>query len=262
MSSRIAIRVLGQNLTTEVSGGSYAAATVHAAVKASILSDDALMLSQCLRNDVLKPWAKFNLSAGSGVAPIVSLDTDPPEQKNEKAQALKATAEALVASAGALDAMMKLGLKVDLARFAKEQELPLSSNEITPPPVPQLPEPTPQPPTPTHVLSLAQPLGIEGEIEQALTIQQELDGVAEDASKLGAQSFDGLLSALNSVVQDIDDEAELQVETLKAKLLDVYGQFDESEFERIMEASLILSDGLGDSSVLAQPTIEEKEGEP
>jgi phage gp29-like protein len=62
--SSIAILMLGQNLTTEVKGGSRSAAEVHERVRADFLRADAVTLSSFLRESVLKPWAAFNFGAG------------------------------------------------------------------------------------------------------------------------------------------------------------------------------------------------------
>lgn len=56
----VSIAILGQNLTSEVKGGSYAAARVHDEVKLDIVKADAEMLSTCLREDVIKPWVRYN----------------------------------------------------------------------------------------------------------------------------------------------------------------------------------------------------------
>lgn len=57
----MAVRVLGQNLSTEVKGGSFAAASVHERVAQRKLAFDAESLGACLREQVLMPWASFKI---------------------------------------------------------------------------------------------------------------------------------------------------------------------------------------------------------
>ena len=58
--ARFAIRILGQNLTTEASGGSYAAASVHATVKADIVSFYAETWSEAVNKQIVQPWLDEN----------------------------------------------------------------------------------------------------------------------------------------------------------------------------------------------------------
>ncbi|WP_437759497.1 phage portal protein family protein [Sorangium sp. So ce1389] len=89
----IAIRILGQNLTTEVKGGSYAAASVHERILASIIRGVVTSLSTTLRNHLLKPWARFNFG-DENLAPFPKWDTSPPANKTEEMQATKTFVEA------------------------------------------------------------------------------------------------------------------------------------------------------------------------
>lgn len=59
----IAIAVLGQNLTTEVQGGSLAASEVHRVVKGELLRFYAESFSTCLHDQLLEPWAELNFGS-------------------------------------------------------------------------------------------------------------------------------------------------------------------------------------------------------
>lgn len=75
----IAIAIAGQNLTSEVTRGSYAAAQVHATIANVLLRSDAESLSTTLHDQVLSQWAAYNLAGGSQAAPWPVWDTMPPE---------------------------------------------------------------------------------------------------------------------------------------------------------------------------------------
>ena len=70
-----AISIAGQNLTTEVSGGSYAAATVHDFIRRDYIEHDEQVLSTTLHNGPLKWWALFNF--GTDEAPWLRWNTNP-----------------------------------------------------------------------------------------------------------------------------------------------------------------------------------------
>lgn len=55
-----AIQVLGQNLSTEVKGGSYAAAAAHESVRFDFLTADARETAATIRRDLLEPIVRYN----------------------------------------------------------------------------------------------------------------------------------------------------------------------------------------------------------
>jgi phage gp29-like protein len=83
----VAVNLLGQNLSTEVKGGSFAAAVAHTAIRNDILQSDAELLSQCLVEQVLRRWALINFGS-EDAAPIPSWKTKPSEDRVSKGQAL------------------------------------------------------------------------------------------------------------------------------------------------------------------------------
>jgi phage gp29-like protein len=91
----ITLAILGQNLTTEVSGGSYAAATVHGQVRQDYLEADARVLAQAFMTQALRVWAQFNFG-DPNLAPRVRWRTEPPEDRATEGDALGKLAAALV----------------------------------------------------------------------------------------------------------------------------------------------------------------------
>jgi hypothetical protein len=73
----IAVAINGQNLTTEVSGGSFAAAEVHKAIAGVLLASDASTLATCIHDQALVWWSVYNLGDKSH-APWPLWDTTPP----------------------------------------------------------------------------------------------------------------------------------------------------------------------------------------
>lgn len=139
----IAIRLLGQNLTTEVQGGSYAAANVQDRVRHDYLEWDAGGESTTLHTGIAEPWAWAN-EGDRSLAPWVLRQTDPPEDQAAKA----ATLSTLATAATALKALEK---RVDVVTMLEEHGVPLLTEaeaaaieaKEPPPPVPPTGAPAP-----------------------------------------------------------------------------------------------------------------------
>jgi phage gp29-like protein len=129
-SAGITIALSGQNLTTQVKGGSLSAASVHERVERTLLIADANSRARTLHDQVLVHWAAYNLRGGARAAPWPTWDTTPPED-------LAATG---LAWNSALDAMAKaeeLGLEIDEKDVARRFRVPLrrlANPRVKPPP--------------------------------------------------------------------------------------------------------------------------------
>jgi phage gp29-like protein len=77
-NAELSILLVGQNLTSEVQGGSFAAARVHENVRDDLIRFDAEALATCLREQVLTWWAEFNFG-DARLAPWPNWDTKPPQ---------------------------------------------------------------------------------------------------------------------------------------------------------------------------------------
>jgi len=110
MDKQISKAVLGQNLTTEVSGGSLAAAKTHDDVRMEIKDADAGMLAECLNRSLI-PWLVDYNFAGVSQYPTIRFIT-------EKEETLKDLAER--------DAMLvnEVGLPLGLDYFYEKYNLP------------------------------------------------------------------------------------------------------------------------------------------
>lgn len=125
-NSSIAITLIGQNLTTEVKGGAYAAAQVHQNIRADILRGDAQNLGLCLQAQVLGPWAKFN-HGDAALAPLPTWSTDPPEDKAQAGTALKNLGDGLTA-------LRHAGVKPDVDAIVKAHGVPVTGKAEEPEP--------------------------------------------------------------------------------------------------------------------------------
>ncbi len=86
------VALLGQNLSTEVSGPVATGATLHGKVLQVYVEDDNEKLHTCIRDQSLRYWSEFNFGNGS-LAPWSSYDVTPPEDEKQKAAVAKTKAD-------------------------------------------------------------------------------------------------------------------------------------------------------------------------
>lgn len=134
----IAIAVLGQNLSTEVQGGSFAAAQVHEMVRIDKRREDA-GLARCLRDQVLTWWALYNYGDAE-LAPRMAYEVDPPADEMAMAGVLEKVGVAVAALQGTgadvdVDAIMDL-YAVPMHPKSEEDEdaisVPAGASSLTP----------------------------------------------------------------------------------------------------------------------------------
>lgn len=140
--SRMAIRLLGQNLTTEVGAGSLAAARVHENVKLEIIQFDDRTINEHLRDQVLRPFCRFNYPTGDVLAPRIQRHTAPTEDRKNEADTASAAATALAT-------LLAAGVPVDVVAYARRYGVPLlmkdDGDEGRAHAPPELPPPPPLP---------------------------------------------------------------------------------------------------------------------
>lgn len=133
LDTNIAVFYLGQNLTTEVQGGSFAAAQVHARVRQDYLDADAEVLSTALR-EVIKRWGRLNVSGWrDDLAPWPTWRTKAPEDQQVKAATLFSFSQAL-------EKLLAKGVQVDVAALAEAYGVPMLAGPAVI--APAQPEPT------------------------------------------------------------------------------------------------------------------------
>ncbi len=117
----IAIILAGQNLTTEVQGGSYAAAEVHRFIRGDLIRADGQTLSTCLHDQGVVFWAERNFG-DRALAPWPKWDTQPPEDLAALAQIWGST----IASVNAWNTLLAAqNQEVDFDEIARRVRLPV-----------------------------------------------------------------------------------------------------------------------------------------
>ena len=139
--SRFAIRLLGNNLSTEVKSGSFAATQVHFGAEQNVLEADARAMAACIRRDLLEPWALFNFGARE-LAPRLSWEVDLPDDPT-------AFANSLAAFANAANSIRGLPIPIDWGKLGERFGIPMAPPPAVGPEAdPPAPAPAPAPAAP------------------------------------------------------------------------------------------------------------------
>lgn len=130
----IAVELLGQASNAQ-EGGSYAKAVALNTIRQDILEADAVSIAQALREQILRPWARFNFG-DADLAPIPCWDATPPEDAAKLATTWQTAGTSLSAWQQAAAAQ---GMEVDIEAFAARFGMPLRRATTTPPALPAPP---------------------------------------------------------------------------------------------------------------------------
>lgn len=122
----IAVAILGQNLSTEVQGGSFAAAKVQERVRDDILDFDARSMEEFLEAQILRPWAFYNLPGGADAAPCPVFDTEEPED-------VAALGDGYFKLGNGLTALRNSGVSVDVDEVMEDARVPTTAPFVAPP---------------------------------------------------------------------------------------------------------------------------------
>lgn len=132
-NTAVAVSWLGQNLTTEVKGGSFAAAQVHGRVEGQRIRGFAEFESTTVREKVLTRWAELNFG-NRDLAPWPIRNTDVPEDGKVVAEIMKLRAESFTA-------MRTAGVIIDAEAWFERGKVDIIEIKEPEPPKPPPPKP-------------------------------------------------------------------------------------------------------------------------
>lgn len=224
--SCIAITVLGQNLTTEVTGGSYAAANVHANVRQDYIEADTNGLSTTLREQAVTWWAEFN-HGNRELAPWPKWKTTPPPEDGKLYQYHFEYQVVTIDEARA-----RIGLP----------PLPDGAGERVPQPI--------LPPGESAVEALSRRAFLAsgdkpGQARGFIRGQLYADALADHGRGRGVEALAPDVGEVLSLIQEARDYAEL-----REGLIKLYGKASPDELAGLMEKALLLAELAGRHAVL------------
>ena len=241
LNESIAIVVLGQNLTTS-SGrvGSLAQARVHDTVRRDKIKADAMTLGQCIHQQILVPFCKFNTGQPL-LAPRFDWEVDPADDLQTKATAQQALAQAL----GGFKAA---AAPVDQRAILEDAQIPtIPEDEMPEEPAPEpggdaaLPgEPTGTPPAKAVATERARMTSLT----RAKAARQRIDALVALATADGAEAIRPVVKELLADLAAAADPA-----ALRKKLERLALTAGVRDLEAITAKQLVLAEIMGRAHV-------------
>lgn len=229
----MAIAILGQNLTTDVEGGSLAAAEVHENVRYDLIAGDAELLATVTHDQVVVWWAEFNVG-DRALAPWPDWDAQPPADQAAASTALATTAQALLTLSSA---QLQTGLPIDWLQLAGRLDIPLIEGaKLAPAQVATREELS------SVRLASGDPIdSARGFARGQLYADRVADVTRAQASEAIAPALAGVLGIVASA-RSYDE--------LRARLLAVYSELSVDDLADLTESSLVLASLAGRLAVL------------
>jgi phage gp29-like protein len=237
-NTAIAIRILGQNLSTEIQGGSYAAAEIHKAVAASIIRADDETSATTLRSQLIWWWTVFNFGDGRK-APWPKRDTTPPADTS-------ALAKTLIDAADALEKWTAMGAPVDNEAFARTFRVPLVDGKAWEVRTPIYSPSSPQTLVQKRLASGDNPADATG----AIRGQSFVDTVGAGAVQSAAAAIEPGVAELLEIIEGLEDGADWP-DRLRSTLTRHYEQTNNpSALESLVHKAMILGELAGRVAVV------------
>ena len=222
--------VLGQTLTSDSGGGSYAQSKTHDEVRHDLTVADAKALAVTIRRDIIRPLVEYNFGTAVNI-PFFKFNSDEKEDQKETAGVYRTL-------------VCDMGLKVPSSHIYKKFSIPEPEDgeEILQPNMVAR----------THLLDGSQDGGEDPEQlkddSEALTPEQiQLDDMTDLSNQLAARLMEQMVKPLKSLVERFDgDLGDLQ-EFLKdeEKLKALYEDMESPELEDLLHQTIYLSSVIG-----------------
>lgn len=224
---QISKAVLGQTLSSDSGGGSYAQGKVHNEVRHDLTQADAKALAVTVRRDIIRPLVEYNFGCDVNI-PFFKFDCEEAEDLKEKVDILKTL-------------VCDMGLKVPESHIYKKFNIPE-------------PEEGEAVLNPRSVTNTMQPHEDQGVDEKSLkddtgqTEQEQIDLMGNIALKCAEKSFREMLKPILKMVDKTEDLETLR-EVLKNenKIKELYQEMDSPELEDALHQAMYLSELIGRS---------------
>lgn len=224
---QISKAVLGQTLTSDSGGGSYAQSKTHNDVRHDLTVADCKALASTLRRDLIRPLCIFNFGEDKRV-PHIRFDCEESEDLTQTAEILGVLIE-------------KTGLRVPTSFIYKKFSIPEpeADEEIATPRTVNAGAgflPFKNEPTPAQIALKAGGDGGHG-------TQQRIDRLASAAVKRGGGSFKRAFAPVLKIIEKAESLEELRdmMEDDKA-VAELYASMDVSEVEELLQKVMLYAD--------------------
>lgn len=210
--------ILGQTLTADSGGGSYAQSKTHDEVRHDLTAADAKALAATIRRDIIRPLVEFNFGMDVGV-PLFAFDCKEAEDQKELAEVYRTLA-------------CDMGLEIPKSHVYKKFNIPKpeEGEEVLGP------SPDARTPESAEALKLK-----EGETEQRV-----VDEVAMMASQQAGMVFGEMMKPVLSMLDRYDDLEALRRDLKDGHTLEtLYKEMDVSGLEELVRQGLYICSLVG-----------------
>jgi len=223
---QISKAILGQTLTSDSGGGSYAQSKTHNDVRHDLVVADCKALASTLRRDLIRPLCLFNFGEGKRI-PRIRFDCEESEDLMQTANILGLLVE-------------KTGLRVPVSYLYKKFSIPEpeADEEVAAPRAAAGPSVLPfkqEPPAPTIALKAGADAGPG--------TQAHIDRLADAAVRRGAGSFKKAFAPILKIIENAGSLEELRdmmedTDTVAA----VFKEMDVTDVEELLQKVMIYAD--------------------
>lgn len=223
---QISKAVLGQTLSSDSGGGSYAQGKVHNEVRHDLTAADAKALAVTVRRDIIRPLVEYNFGYNANI-PFFMFDCRETEDQKETVDVYKT----LVCDMGLRIPENHIYKKFNIPKPGDNEEV-LEAKKVSQIDQPMLDEEL-----------LRHSLKQEGVAEQ-----DQIDTMAAEAVKQAEGIFQEMIKPIFNIVDTADD-----LETLRKALKDerlvkkLYEEMDSPELEDVLHQAIYLSELIGRS---------------
>ena len=225
---QISKAILGQTLTSDSGGGSYAQSKTHNEVRHDLTVADAKSLAVTIRRDIIRPLVEFNYGSEANI-PFFGFDCHEVEDQKEVVEIYKTLA-------------CDMGLEIPKSHIYKKFNIPKPENgeEVLKPPQAGMMTAQQQPMETTEELKLKQE---EGQAEQ-----RQVDTIVSIANKQSEDIFREMMKHIFKMIDKAEDMDELQkVLQDEKKLRELYQDMESPELEDLIQQGIYLSHLIGRS---------------
>lgn len=217
---QISKAVLGQTLTSDSGGGSYAQSKTHNEVRHDLTVADCKALASTLRRDLIRPLCIFNFGEDKRI-PRIRFDCEESEDLTQTATILGTLIE-------------KTGLRVPTSFIYKKFSIP----------EPEADEEIAKPSIQSGGMALPfKQLPLKADPEPELGTQEHIDKLANAAVKHGAGSFKRAFGPVLKIIEKANSLEELRdMMQDDAAVAELYAAMDVSDVEELLQKVMLYAD--------------------
>lgn len=216
MDMQISKAVLGQTLTADSGGGSFAQGKVHNEVRFDLTKADAKALASTLNKQLIAPLVNLNIGLGAPM-PHIEFDVVEPED--------------LTALSGQIVQLVQIGTRIPESWVRKKWNIPETKDGDV---LLGITSPTPAAPATVATATQAQQ---PAPTPAPTSVNKEgIDGETNQLSNAAVKGMDAMVSALGEMVAKAES-----LEQLQETILAAYGSLDNAALVKMMEAAFALA---------------------